>query len=338
MAHRIEQQDKQQGLTMAWHNLTEVVSALTLEDNWLAKWDVSPTRLQKRGKDTRYAVLEATDIPELEIGRAYNTETFTPVTNKDFLELVRQSIAGTEHKIVSVGSVRNRGRVFLSIELAGMEKFKAAGRQFSAFLNFGNGHDKSSVLWVNTSNTCTVCDNTFSTNLFSVENREQKDGDDNLKVSVRHTKNVILKLPALAQLIDRAVGVQAEFQLAMDTLDGQSLTPFDAHSLFAGFLGRKSSEKTVLSTRTLNTIGKLDELFVRGRGNNGKTRADAFSAVTDYYTHFSSGGDNQSRQFLSSEFGNGLTNKQDFLQVITDDATVGEYIHKGNMLLSNVAA
>lgn len=343
MAHKIETYDVQQGTEMAWHGLTQV-GPITLDDNWLTKWDVVPVVLEKRGKPSRYSVLEATDVPELEIGKAYNAQTFTPVTNKDFLELVRQSISGTPHTVSSAGSVRNRGRVFISIKLNGMETFEAAGRKFSAFLNFGNGHDKSSVLWVNTSNICTVCDNTFSFNLFSVENKESKEQEsgDDIRIALRHTKNVVLKLPEVAKLIDRAVGVQAEFQAAMDELATKEIGKDTATDLFAGFIGRKVQDLDKgLSTRASNTVNRLVSLFETGKGNTGRNLADAMSAVTDYYTHESSGKNvAPMRQLLSSEYGTGLTAKTDFWNILTNDDADTEFercVGRGSTLLAHTA-
>jgi len=342
MADRIYQFDKQQGRQMAWHQKTEIVPDLSLDNNWLTTWDLVPVPMEKRGKRSKWTILECSDLGEqLEIGQPYNPETFQPVSNKDFIEMVRQSIAGTPHIVASVGSLRNRGRVFLSIELCGMEKFKAAGREFGAFLNFGNGHDKSSVLWVNTSNVCTVCDNTFTINLVSVENKiisPNLPDDDNLNLRQRHTKNVKLRLPELSKLVDKAVGVQAEFKLELDKLAEISLTTDTAQNLFAGFIGRnipKANRVKGLSTRSRNTVNRLSELFVRGAGNRGETLADAFSAVTDYYSHESSGGNNVMRQVMSSEYGAGNAAKQDFWRIVRNPEDRLATVEVGTELLAN---
>lgn len=342
MASRIYEHDKQQGLVQAWHGNTEVVSTITLEDNWLRKWDLVPVQMEKRGKPTKWTILECTDLGEqLEIGQPYNPQTFQPVNNADFLDMVKQCLAGTDHKIATVGSIRNRGRVFLSVELMGMEKFKAAGRDFGAYLNFGNGHDKSSVLWVNTSNICTVCDNTFTFNLVSVENKAKNNTtDDNLSVRQRHTKNVKLRLPELAKLVDKAVGVHAQFQLELDKLNEVEIPHAYANNLFAGFVGRNISQadrRHGLSTRAFNTVSRLGELFLSGKGNSGETLADAFSAVTDYYSHESSGGNNVMRQVMSSEYGAGNQSKQDFWRIVRDTSICAQTVEVGEELLTNTA-
>lgn len=338
MAHNIKTYDRQQGTKMGWHKLTEVLDEITLEKNWLTEWELKPMILQKNGVDTKWRILECSDNG-LEIGQPYNPDTFRPITNGEFLELIRQSVSGTAHKIVSVGSIRNRGRVFVSLELNGMEKFKAAGREFSAYLNYGNGHDKSSVLWANTSNTATVCDNTFSMNLISVENKTVSVNDDDIAIRQRHTKNANIKLPEIAKLIDKAIGVQAEFAIELDKLSEIEVDKQDVKCLFAGFVGRNSVADVTkgLSTRASNTVTKLMELHVNGKGNNGRDFADAFNAVTDWYSHFSSGGTNINRQIISSEYGAGLSAKQDFYNIIRNPVKRGELIVRGNELLTATA-
>ncbi len=333
MAHRIFEHDKQQGLKQAWHGLTEIRESLSLEDNWLTTWDVvSRPLFYDDGQPDGTSRLVCSDNPAIKLGLPYNPETFKPITNADFLGLVRASIGGTSHKIVSVGSVRNRGRVFLSVELQGMEKFKAAGREFSAFLNFGNGHDKSSVLWVNTSSVCTVCDNTFSANLFTVEEKSQNSQtSEDIKTALRHTKNATMRFPALAALIDKAVGVQAEFALALDSLAEVRVEKPEA--LFAGFLSRNADKDAKLSTRAQNTVDRLVSLYESGKGNNGENLADAFSAITDYYTHESSRGEDKMKQLLSSEYGAGQTAKSEFWEMITDTEEREETIARGEKLL-----
>ena len=341
MADRIENYDIHEATTMGWHGKTEVRPLITLEDNYLRKWDLVPVSLYKRGEPSKYSILEVSDKVGLEIGKPYNPNTFQPITNALFLELVKMSISGTQHKIVSVGSTRNRGRVFLSIELMGMDKFTAAGREFSAFLNFGNGHDKSSVLWVNTSNTCTVCDNTFSMNLFSVENKAGKDEEngngpaDDISVRQRHTKNATLKLPEIAKLVDKAVGVQGEFQIEFEKLSQVSVSLTDARDIFTGFLTR-NSEADKLSTRTRNTVTTLETLFQSGRGNDGNDYSDMMSAVTDYYTHTSSRGNNPMRQVESSEYGAGLVAKQSFWEGIRNPEVINRWATEGAELLATV--
>lgn len=345
MADRIFKFDRTQGRTLHWHGKNEIVADLSLDNCCLNDFDLEPIRMPYQDDDgtleeNHWRILRCTDNHSLKVGAPYNPASFTPVKNADFIQLVRDSIGGTSHIVSSCGSLRNRGRVFISVELIGMEKFKAAGREFAAYLNYGNGHDKSSVLWVNTSNIATVCDNTYTCNLVSVENKATQGAsqmeDDNLSISKRHTKNLKLRLPALATLIDKAIGVQAEFQLEMDKLAQVSITQADAEKVFAGFLGRRVEKvETGLYARARNTVDTLTGLFVRGAGNNGDGLDDMFGAVTDYYTHSSSGGDNVMRQVLSSEYGAGQAAKAEFWGLVRDNDRLNATKERGDLLLVN---
>ena len=339
MADRINQFDRQEGTSDAWHHKTIVKDRITLADNWLNEWDIVPVILSKHGQDTKWRVLECTDNPELEVGAAYNSQTFRPINNREFLDLIEASIAGTNAEIVSVGSVRNRGRVFVSLKLAGHEKFEAAGHNFNAYLNFGNGHDKSSVLWVNTSNIDTVCDNTFSCNLFAVENarRAESQAANAVAVRQRHTVNAKLRFPAVAQLIDRAVGAQSQFAENFTKFDAIAVSEKDAREIFAGLISRDVKPALVvkgLSNRGVQKTDRLVDLFLNGRGNRGATLADAFSAVTDFYTHENVRGNDPAKQFASSEFESGALVKQEFYSLAQQPVKLQEVQAHGAALLS----
>jgi len=343
MAHRKFEHDEIFGIVQAWHGLSKLIKrGLKIRDSWLASWDYEAHALTfEDGKPTPFSTLTFDDANGKRrfVGQPFNPDTFTPVTNADFIKMIDDATQGTKHVLASLGSIRNRGRVFVSYELQGMETFKAAGREFSAFLNFGNGNDKSSVLWVNTSNICTVCDNTFGFNLATVENKDarnrgsQTEESDDLSARVKHTKNAKLKLPELAKMIDKAIGVQAEFQLALEQAANESVKVEQAERIFAGFVGRNQKAETALSTRAQNTVEALVESFQRGRGNSGENRADLFSAVTDYYSHASSGGDDRMKQFVSSEFGAGSERKGEFWAIVRDDKRIVETEKHGESLL-----
>ena len=320
-----------------WHGLEErkEPGKLTLANCWPSEWDVVPVPLSlPDGRVTPFKTLVCTDKPDVFVGNPFKP-SFVPVLNSDFLKMLQDAMGGTGHEMVSAGSIRNRGRVFVSFKLKGMEVFEAAGRKFSAFLNAGNGHDRSSVLWMNTSNGCPVCDNTFTIEMVRVENRDlsgsQTEESDDLSVSQRHTKNIKVKLPEWSKMVDKAIGVQGKFQAEFNRLASIPCGITDAESLFTGFLAGEKAES--VSTRTENRVTELVRLFNVGKGNNGETMADAFSAGTDYFSH-NSVGDNREKQFLSSEFGASGRAKSELFNVITNDVKRIATMQRGASLLA----
>lgn len=328
MAHKITERDKQQGREMGWHQLTEINTNLGLDNNWLTDWDIERRRLQLDGVDTEYNILVASDDGQV-IGKPF-ADSYRPITNADFLKLIKDSITGIKGiKVESIGSVCNRGRVFVSLSLKDSSSYKIGDRQFNDFLNFGNGHDQSSVLWANNTNVCTVCNNTFSYNL--------QNNNSEVDVRVFHRGDVELKVSNMAEIIDAHLGCQALYKAEFERLMKIDITPSNARNLFTGWSLRNDKDKEI-STRGLNKVNRMTELFVSGKGNSGKNRADAFSAVTDFYTHEStrSRGANVGSQFVSSEFGLGRMAKQDFWNVIRSNDRIAALSKVGEKALSNL--
>ena len=89
MAHRIEKRDKQQGRHMAWHNLTEIVNDLDLDNNCLRKeWDIEEVPLMTPdGVEVPFKILVGSDDKEV-IGKPF-ANTYKPITNAKFLDMIK---------------------------------------------------------------------------------------------------------------------------------------------------------------------------------------------------------------------------------------------------------
>ena len=334
MAHNITERDMQVGLTQAWHGLTEIVDEIKVKDNFLTSWDVERkpltyTNVNGEVEDTGFGILVGSDDEKI-IGRPMSP-SYKHITNEQFLDLVSDVIKRLpKAKIESIGSVANRGKVFVSVSLDGNKKYKVGDREFEDYLNFGNAHDQTSKLWVNNTNVCTVCENTFSYNLNS---------DSKMVGSAVHRGDVELKLADLSNLVEDFLGTQLDFREKFNKLLKRKISSKKANALFTGFLMR-NNPKEGLSTRCLNTVSTLNTLFKKGAGNRGENYADAFSAVTDYYTHNSTRGKGKvkTNQYVSSEFGLGRMNKQSFWTVVNNTELSERTIERGTKLLSLVNA
>lgn len=319
MAANIFNLDLQEGLEQAWHGLTKVRPFIKLRECWLSKWDIERTPLyiedNMKRIDTVYDMLRCTDNGHL-IGKPVG-KSYGEITNAQFLDMIEAAVGGTAHKIVSVGSLRNRGRVFVTLKLDQDTLTRIGKRQFADYLTAGNSHDQSCELFWMNSNICTVCDNTFSMNLASVRQVVDEDSQDenNGNARVRHSKNAVAKLPGIADIINRACGVRAEFYAALQEFDTKPCNETRAERIFSGFEASKDAES--LATLTRRRVNDLVLLHKQGRGNTGKTLLDLFSAGTDYYTHSHTGSSLQ-RQWESSEYGIGASRKRALFSVLKD--------------------
>ena len=332
--HNIKENDAQVGLSQAWHGLTDVVESIDVKDNVLTKWDVVRKPLtyvdaDGNEQETGYGILVGSDDDTI-IGRPMSP-SYKEISNEKFLDLVSDAMKRLpKAKIESIGSVCGRGKVFVTVSLDGNKKYKVGDREFEDYLNFGNAHDQSSKLWINNTNVCTVCDNTFTYNL---------NNQSSMVGSAIHRGDIDLKLADLSNVVEDFLGTQLDFRQKFDRLLKRKISNKKANALFTGFLMR-NNPKQGLSTRCLNTVDTLNTLFNKGKGNRGENYADAFSAVTDYYSHNSTRakGKNRLNQYVSSEFGLGRMNKQSFWTVVNNDELSERTIERGTKLLSLVNA
>lgn len=331
---------------MGWHKLTIVQEVIVLLSSWLSKWDVSKVpMLESDGSQSEYCRITCTDDKTIRIGAPVHCDSYGLVTNADFLRIINTAIREIPGaQVASVGSVCGRSRIFVSVKLAELPEFKAAGRAFQPYLNFLSSHDMSAPFTVNTSNICTVCNNTFGMNLSSMgrqlsglnaANRESEKAKA-VRVVMKHTKNVMERLENVPEIVDGFHGAQALFRITMDKLAKEPVRVDDANALFAGFLTtqEEASKGEAMSTRRANQVERLVELFRKGAGNQGENRADWFSAVTDYYSHENAGGDDRMRQFVSSEFGSGQMAKGRAWSLIQDDKAIVATAQRGRAVLA----
>lgn len=341
MSDEIHEIDAQEGTFQAWHGKTIVRQEIPLNDCWLAKWDVEKRplyRLKVAGENplfeqSEFKEITCTDNPNVVIGKPV-ADSYGVISNADFLKVVEQAMRDIPGSSVeTVGSVCKRAKIFVSVKLKELESYRAAGREFRPFLNFLSSHDGSTAFVVNTSNICTVCFNTFTANLFT--KTEQKS-------TVKHTKNALEYLSNVPQLVESWFESNKVFATELDAMARKRVSgAADFDAFFAGLLSVNSEREAEkfnpyapLSTRKANVVDRLTTLAFKGRGNAGENRADAFSAVTDYYSHESA--PNLNRQIESSDFGLGAQIKLRAFNALRDDAAFAAYSRAGQKAIAFV--
>ena len=310
MAAHLENRDVQAGIEQAWHGFTKVVPVVQFEDAF--PYDIE-----------RLPLLVANDTP-LE-GWSYFrcsddgkpvgvpvADTYSAITNSRFWEIVHNAVGGSGAVIESAGTIFDRCRRFVTVKLGtDLDTFKVGDREFKNRFSLLDSIDGSTNFYGVNSSTCVVCANTFAIVM--------GDTSGEFRFKLRHSKNLLPKIENMEKAIDQFVGVTAQFQKALVIANEVPVDVADARALFAGWM---ATDTNGMSSRSFNTVTRLTELFQRGAGNKGETLLDAFSAVTDFYSHESSGGADQPgfrmKQTVSSEFGSGSRKKQDFFTNLFD--------------------
>ena len=237
-------------------------------------------------------------------------ESYQHLTNQRFWEIVQNAVGGTDAKVENVGTFKNRARRYITVALGtDMDQFYVGQREFKNRFCLLDSIDMSSSLYgVNTS-VCIVCQNSF--------NAAMQDKSGLFRFKVRHSKNMIDGIENMEKGIESFIGVSKQFKHALQVAETVPVNREEASEAFTGWIMKDSKDK-VMSTRTRNTVERLGNLFVTGAGNRGETLLDAFSAVTDYYSHESSGGQDKDgfrmKQNESSNFGAGNRAKHDFFK------------------------
>jgi len=235
-------------------------------------------------------------------------ESYQHLTNQRFWEIVQNAVGGTDAKVENVGTFKNRARRYITVALGtDMDQFYVGQREFKNRFCLLDSIDMSSSLYgVNTS-ICIVCQNSF--------NSAMQDKSGLFRFKVRHSKNMIVGIENMEKGIESFIGVAKQFKHAMEIAAEVPVKREEVSQAFTGWIMQDSKDK-VMSTRSRNTVERLTELFSTGDGNKGETLLDTFSAVTDFYSHESSGGQDKDgfrmKQNESSNFGSGNRAKQDF--------------------------
>jgi hypothetical protein len=302
---RIEARDLQTGLEMAWHHKTNIVKEVTFDNAFGWEIERKPIFINspKLKKIPGFSVFVCTDDGET-AGKPV-ADTYHALTNREFFDVCKDSLAGTGSTIESAGTLMDRSRRFLTIKLPD-DATKVGRREFKNRISLVDSIDGSTFFYgVNTS-ICVVCANTSRTVI--------GDHSGEFRYQIRHTAGLKTGIVNMEGQIERMLGVQAQFYAAMAMADETPVAPIEARNLFAGFLGDGAE---TLSTRTKNAVERIAEISRGGAGNRGETLLDAISGITDFYSHESSGGEDKpgfrEKQSLSSEFGAGMRKKSEFI-------------------------
>ncbi len=332
--------DLQSGIIQAWHGLTKVVPQVTRELAF--PWELKEVPLYvQTGKLTKvpgFKAFVASD-DKLLCGKPM-AETYQALSNAEFWDTANEALEGTGAVVESAGTIMDRSRRFLTIKLAD-DKREIGGRKFLHRISFVDSIDGTTHFYAVNTSVCVVCANTAR--------MVMGDMAGEFRFKLKHTKGFRAKIEGMNAQIESMLGVRAEFESALEIAASEPLVEDNARNLFAGWLG---TDATKLSTRAVNTAERLTALYRGGAGNKGKTLLDGVSAVTDFYSHESSGGEDKEgfrvKQELSSEFGAGARAKTDFLSALflTEKGKVRglnrngitEMQNRGSKLLADYAA
>ena len=175
--------------------------------------------------------------------------------------------------VETAGTLRNGRRVWALVKRD--DWAVTAGDTIKSFDLWVNRHDSSGCFELHRTNVRVVCQNTWNLAIGDGRNRV---------IGVPHRSGILGNVKAAVATIAAANAKEVEERKRVTALAQVKMSFIDAESFFKELVGLKD-DKDESSTRLKNQVDQLETLFARGSGNEGRTRWDAFNAVTEFVDH-----------------------------------------------------
>lgn len=181
----------------------------------------------------------------------WGSDGYTPIQNSECRDLLADSLAGIEHSVAAIGTLRRGARTFTAIELADAGTMNVAGDQIKPFLLLANSFDGSAPLRLINTALRPSC-----TNMLSMALRQ-----GNRIVTIRHTRNASRFMAAMSGAIAGFLTARDEFQDEVQRLIDTTVTPTQAASMFDLFAPRNPEMTQAALTRAENRREAVGDLY-----------------------------------------------------------------------------
>ncbi len=269
------------------------------------------------------------------VGVPFCPDTCDFLTPRKAWDYIQEVLAGTGFKVERLGLLWHGSFWFLSVRLEELAGLSRKGESFQ--LNFSGSLAHKCKVQAELSHIRAVCWNTISAS----RARGQ------VLFAVKQTKNFATRLEATKAEVEKAVGMAAVFNRAMQDAENKACDEKQAREVYAGFLTLQSPRGKEIFAETLtakgavrenaarNTVDELAGLYRNGLGNNGRTRADVLNGATQLWTRGSAGSEKDVDTSIESGlFGGWADRKADFWRVVTDDKAWEETREAGKEALA----
>lgn len=321
MSHNVQQNDRIIATESTWHGLETIVPEVTFGNSGL-DWDVTqgPVFDADMQPIPGFKVL-GTDRGPITVAK----DSYQIIQNSRVWEALERALVGVNYRVTCAGSLGNRAKMFVSVDLDGDQEHVVNGDAFRSRMAFFTAHDGSMSLQAWDCHTRIVCQNTLNAAL------SERGGK--VRLAVRHTRNAETRITGMEQAIEAAFEKRAEFYTSLEYLQTVEVDRPALTELLAGHV----VERPEASQRIRNRANRIGHLFYRGTGNKGQTAYDLFNAVTEYWTREAVQSD-AGKNYASSEFGGGAKAKADALAMLRDAGRREATREHGRRVLAALAA
>ena len=215
------------------------------------------------------------------------------VQNETLLSLIKPLTEEGLMTIENIGYLQHGATVFVQAKI--QSDFQVIGESYSSYVTFLNGHVGNKSVAIGTSAYRVICGNTFAMAYSDISEK------------FRHTIGVndrVLETKAVSDYVTVCMDKYTQF---VERMANRRCSKGEFHQSLEQIFNKRASE--------IKQIEKLDELFTRGRGNEGVSFYDAFNAVTDFTSNVAR--KSTKTQFQYVNFGTGNRLNQRALQVLS---------------------
>lgn len=215
------------------------------------------------------------------------------VQNETLLSLIKPLTEEGLMTIENIGYLQHGATVFVQAKI--QSDFQVIGESYNSYVTFLNGHVGNKSVAIGTSAYRVICGNTFAMAYADISEK------------FRHTVGVndrVLETKAVSEYVTVCMD---KYSQHVERMANRRCSKGEFHQSLEKIFQKRVSE--------IKQIEKLDELFTRGRGNEGVSLYDAFNAVTDFTSNVAR--KSAKTQFQYVNFGSGNRLNQRALQVLS---------------------
>lgn len=234
------------------------------------------------------------ELPDVQIIKAVDKERkllnrlgsakggYNPTQNETLKTIAEKFTQYADFETMAVLDEYKKYFILLKLDTSNIESRFDSNDKINRYILLSNSHDGTSALRIGYTTTRVVCNNTLQV---------AHKSDLSQLIRLKHTKNSGIALDILSDTMAQALDTDnAGFKVFLEQYHSLKNCPIywdDAERYFNIVYDYKNIDDESKRGKTMrqNHIDALNNLFYNGAGNEGKTLADAYNAVTEYETH-----------------------------------------------------
>jgi len=348
--HNIKKEDTMYSTDTTWHGLETIIETITKEEipnvlHPVKEFKIDPSCLtDEDGNELDSTMLEGLDMEDWKIIVAdlrdnpkagkmlplhIPKQGYKIHQNEELFDSMNagcKEVFGNEYEIKTVGTLGGYKSFIMSIYLKQFEGFSIGENdKHDQFFNLTTSHNGSLASAIMLSVIRIVCENTAQ---FALEQSEANGTQQKIKHSAHSEINAKWIEDNLKKWIEKA----DDYKTTLARLKNEKMNIDQFRIFSSGVFSDAKSDK--LSSQAFNRINAMESLFVRGKGNVGETKLDAYNAFTEYFTHHDGQGD-KSKRLAKGSFGRGNDWKQEVFRALKQQEHFPALMKRGETLYND---